>query len=119
MRSEARRQKLAVSHRRVFALHDTEVQRTVPADHPALAGHFPGNPIVPGVVILDEVIAAIGEVWPDCRVVAVASAKFMSPLRPDQTITIAATKAFNGTVRFSCKHEGRIVAQGVFEISEI
>ncbi len=28
---------------------------TIPADHPSLPGHFPGRPIVPAVVILDEV----------------------------------------------------------------
>src|SRR5437879_10590804 len=36
-----------------------EISRAIRADHPSLAGHFPGTPIVPGVVILDEVAAAL------------------------------------------------------------
>lgn len=32
---------------------------TIPHDHPCLPGHFPGRPIVPGVVVLDRVLAAI------------------------------------------------------------
>jgi 3-hydroxymyristoyl/3-hydroxydecanoyl-(acyl carrier protein) dehydratase len=31
----------------------------IAADHPALAGHFPGYPIVPGAVLLDEVLHAL------------------------------------------------------------
>ncbi len=99
------------------ALNDFETQLTIPVDHPSLAGHFPGNPIVPGVVILDEVIAAIREQWPDCRVLGVSSAKFVSPLRPGQTIRLAASRASERSIRFSCRHEHRTVAQGVFETS--
>jgi 3-hydroxyacyl-[acyl-carrier-protein] dehydratase len=38
-----------------------EIRRAIPADHPSLAGHFPGAPVVPGVVILDEIAAALAE----------------------------------------------------------
>ena len=61
----------------------------VPAKHPALAGHFPGNPIVPGVVILDAVISA-AEAWlgGDFHVHGLSHAKFLSPLQPDEAARI-------------------------------
>jgi 3-hydroxymyristoyl/3-hydroxydecanoyl-(acyl carrier protein) dehydratase len=52
-------------------------------DHPALPGHFPGNPIVPGVLLLDQVIAALQKET-GRRVVRLRQAKFESPLRPDE-----------------------------------
>jgi len=33
-------------------------------DHPALAGHFPQQPIVPGVLLLDEVLHALEQAAP-------------------------------------------------------
>ena len=61
----------------------------VPAKHPALTGHFPGNPIVPGVVILDEVICA-AEAWlgGDFHVHGLSHAKFLAPLKPDEAARI-------------------------------
>ena len=31
----------------------------IAADHPAFAGHFPGMPILPGAVLLDEALRII------------------------------------------------------------
>ena len=32
---------------------------TIDPDHPCLPGHFPGRPVVPGVVVLDRVVEAL------------------------------------------------------------
>jgi 3-hydroxyacyl-[acyl-carrier-protein] dehydratase len=55
----------------------------ISADHPALAGHFPGNPIVPGVVILDAVVRQAGG-----GVVKLPAVKFHAPLRPGEEFEI-------------------------------
>jgi len=61
----------------------------VPAKHPALTGHFPGNPVVPGVVILDAVISA-AEAWlgSGFHVHGLSHAKFLAPLKPDEAARI-------------------------------
>ena len=50
--------------------------------HPALAGHFPGNPIVPGVVLLDHAIHALARLGglPEAGI-RIGTAKFLAPVR--------------------------------------
>ncbi len=55
-------------------------------DHPSLAGHFPGRPIVPGVVLLDCVIAGL-ETASGRRVVRIDQAKFLAALQPGEGAT--------------------------------
>jgi len=75
-----------------------------PADHPALAGHFPGNPVVPGVVILEAVReAALG--------VYAMKVKFLALLRPDQEIRIDITMDA-GVVTFRCLRGTDTIAAG-------
>lgn len=60
-----------------------------PADHPAAAGHFPGNPIVPGAALLAEALQAVGrDARQDLSTARVASAKFPSPARPGERIDV-------------------------------
>jgi 3-hydroxymyristoyl/3-hydroxydecanoyl-(acyl carrier protein) dehydratase len=56
----------------------------VPADHPSLPGHFPGNPIVPGVVLLDHVVDAIEAVHGPLATLRLPQVKFLQPLRPGE-----------------------------------
>ena len=60
----------------------------VPVNHPAIAGHFPGNPIVPGVVILSQVADAISQQLPDIVLGTLLSMHFHAPLRPGQSFMV-------------------------------
>lgn len=89
---------------------------TVPPDHPALAGHFPGMPVVPGVVLLDEALHAIGAaLGADLAACRIASVKFLSPVLPGQEIDVLHEGGGDGggAIRFTLMHGGRKVASGV------
>lgn len=83
----------------------------IPHDHPALAGHFPGNPVVPGVVVLEQVVAAIqaqGDAMPPSRLPQV---KFLSPLRPGEDADIE-LEGDGRRWRFRVVRDGTLVATG-------
>ena len=61
---------------------------TIPADHPALPGHFPGQPIVPGVVVLDRVIEAIEALHGELPPLRLPQVKFLQPLLPGQSAQV-------------------------------
>jgi 3-hydroxyacyl-[acyl-carrier-protein] dehydratase len=79
------------------------VERFFPPDHPAAQGHFPGNPIIPGAVLLSETLRAI-EATLDYGLSPrqLASAKFLHPARPGDRVTIEYSETGSGTVRFTC-----------------
>ncbi len=91
---------------------------TVSADHPSLPGHFPGNPIVPGVWLLDEVISAI-ERWlgRPVHVRGLPQVKFVQPLRPQEQARINLTRDA-ATVKFTVHKDGAVIAQGVMQLAE-
>jgi 3-hydroxymyristoyl/3-hydroxydecanoyl-(acyl carrier protein) dehydratase len=96
-----------------------ETCRVIPADHPSLAGHFPGAPIVPGVVVLDEVAAALAEWRKESRLSRVMSVKFVAPIKPGQSFVIGfdSTNTAGNQIDFCCRLDGRVVVEGRLEIS--
>ncbi|WP_407648572.1 hypothetical protein [Cupriavidus cauae] len=118
---------------------------TIEAGHPALPGHFPGRPIVPGVVLLDHAVlriaAALGRPPHPARL---ASVKFLATVVPNEPVTVryasvsqdpgqdradhqagnqaddkandSADHSADHTVRFELEGPGRTVASGVLTL---
>jgi 3-hydroxymyristoyl/3-hydroxydecanoyl-(acyl carrier protein) dehydratase len=84
------------------------------ADHPSLPGHFPGAPLVPGVVILDEVITTLAEWRENSQLTGIRIVKFLAPLKPEQpfTVSLSVTNKDAGEVRFCCRAEERVIVEG-------
>jgi 3-hydroxymyristoyl/3-hydroxydecanoyl-(acyl carrier protein) dehydratase len=79
--------------------------------HPACDGHFPGNPVLPAVVLLDAVLRRLQEATGTS--LTVASAKFLKPVLPGQTVALQHTQSTGGAMRFTLAREGQTVASGV------
>lgn len=91
------------------------MQFTIPLQHPALAGHFPGRPVVPAVVILDEILAAAARWDATVRVCGVIQAKFTTTLLPGQACAIDFRSSPAG-LRYVCAVDGRTVASGLLAL---
>ena len=90
------------------------VELVVPRDHPSYEGHFPGRPILPGVVILAEALAAIEsansrpiEEW------RVASAKFLGVVTPGTPLALTHETLASGSIRFEIRTPDDVVASGL------
>ncbi len=87
---------------------------SIPHSHPALAGHFPGHPVVPGVLILEAVLSAASQ-QEEHPIQGVAQAKFISVLLPDEPCIITFSRSIQG-IRFSCTANDRRVATGLLTL---
>ena len=83
----------------------------VPERHPAFAGHFPDAPLLPGVVLLDEMLHSLGDA---AQVWVVSSAKFLHPVRPGEMLTLEHNVLASGSIRFVIRTSaaGALVATG-------
>lgn len=95
------------------------VERELSCSHPSLAGHFPGQPVFPGVVLLAEVLeAALEDADSAARLGAaprVESVKFLSALLPGDEaslpIVVALTESAQG-VDFELLSGERVCVRG-------
>jgi len=85
----------------------------IATDHPALPGHFPGRPVVPGVVLLDRVAAAV-ERETGMRVAALAQVKFSAPLLPGIEAELRIEEK-SKKLHFRILHKAATLASGIVE----
>lgn len=89
-----------------------ETPLNIAIDHPAFAGHFPGMPIVPGVVLLDEVLHAIASSSGPQLTWQISSVKFLSPLTPGESASVIHELKPDGTARFDIMAGDRQIVTG-------
>lgn len=127
---------LGLPHREPFVFVDAVLElvpgqsatcrKTFPASLDFFRGHFPGDPLVPGV-ILTEALAqtagiAAGEPGKAFRLSAIRSMKFPRAVRPEDTVILQARKlgAVGGLLQFetSARVGDAVVAEGSIILSE-
>jgi 3-hydroxymyristoyl/3-hydroxydecanoyl-(acyl carrier protein) dehydratase len=84
-------------------------ERRIDPAHPAADGHFPGNPIMPGAVLLDEIRAAIPVATCGLR-----AAKFLIPVRPGDRLAIRWTTGPAGVTFEAVLNGDRLAVSGLF-----
>lgn len=126
-------------HREPFIFIDTVVEvqpgasavcsKTFKPDEPFFRGHFPGNPIVPGVILTEALAqtAGIAAGGSDAKksylLSTVRMMKFFSPARPLDEISLHAEKSggVGGLLQFAVKAQvrGEVVAEGTIVLNEV
>lgn len=81
-------------------------------DHPALSGHFPGLPIVPGALLLDEALHSIDAAAGRWRI---ASVKFHRPVQPDEALQLDWQALTNGQLRVEIRSTEALVMSATIE----
>jgi 3-hydroxyacyl-[acyl-carrier-protein] dehydratase len=94
------------------------VSLSVAPDHPTFAGHFPGQPLLPGVTLLAEVLEATLS-QPDLAqqlgtAPRISAVKFLAPVRPGAQLTVRLEPGPRG-LRFEVREGERLAASGQFD----
>ena len=91
---------------------------------PYFADHFPGNPLMPGALLIECAAQAAGALWrqPQAFLAGVQQFRFLKPVLPGQTVEIevALEKDFGALAQFDVMLSvaGTTVAQGKLTMSQ-
>lgn len=93
-------------------------QFVIAGDHPCLPGHFPGNPVVPGAVLLDEAVSLVLADNPGRRVATIIACKFPSAVGPGDRVEVRAETGPDGEVMLSCVAAGAVALRGTLRLAD-
>ena len=129
----------SLPHREPFIFIDAVIEaepgakavcrKTFQPDEPFFRGHFPGDPVVPGVILTEAlaqtagIAAGRGGPGKSYRLSAVKMMKFFGPARPLDEISLVAEKSggVGVLVQFAVKAlvRGETVAEGTIVLNEV
>jgi acyl-coenzyme A synthetase/AMP-(fatty) acid ligase len=94
---------------------DTDDWQSVPVSHPAIPGHFPGRPIVPGVWLLALVEHALQTHFNSAlTVVGAPDVRFREPVNPGEQFRIVLDRIADDKVKFRIEGRASLIADGAF-----
>jgi len=114
-----------------------ESRRVIRPDEVFLAGHFPGNPVMPGVLVIDGLAQTSGLLWGFTKkarggepsaaheifYLAAVNVKLLNPAFPGDTLvmTARAEKEYNGLFSYAVEASvGRtLIARGTLTLARV
>jgi 3-hydroxymyristoyl/3-hydroxydecanoyl-(acyl carrier protein) dehydratase len=89
-----------------------KIDLVVPKEHPCFAAHFPGNPIVPGALLLQWIIRNAREHFNE-DFVGIKSMKFLSLVKPGDNCMLEIEKPDNlSSIKVVCLRGSEVLCKG-------
>jgi len=88
----------------------------IDSTHPSIPGHFPGNPIVPGAVIIENVIEAFCKLDSSKKVISLSTVKFLKPIATKQKVAVNFCSISTELISFECTSGEEVSVLGRFKI---
>lgn len=121
VRSAVRRAAVACSEDIATRNGSCSARLAFPPDFVGFQGHFPGNPILPGVCLIEAVLGVLETAYGKrFRLRRIASAKFREPVRPGESLVIecaSSTDARGLKVNAQISSTGGRVAELVLHVT--
>jgi len=94
----------------------TSFDFVVDSAHPSIAGHFPGNPIVPGAVIVENVVRAFSELHNTKKIISLSLVKFIKPIATNQKVAVNFRNVSAESIAFECTSDNVVLVVGRLKV---